>query len=118
MPITCPFAIAPADVIISALALACLYPVIQYLRLLYHLPTRPCREAQIAAGVVAAPNVQGPSVAQDPVAEAPLVVDPFLEAVEVAVVVSHPENRAGMCPVWHYLVFLIPPLLHRAHIFV
>jgi hypothetical protein len=52
---------------------------------------------------VAARNVEGPSVAQDPVAEAPLVVDPYLEAVEVAVVVSLPENRAGMCPVWHYL---------------
>jgi len=45
---------------------------------------------------VAGRNVEGVCVVRVPAAEAFLVVAPYLEAAEVAVVDSYPENRAGM----------------------
>lgn len=75
-------------------------------------PTKSCREVQIAAEVVAVRNVEDPSVVA-PVAEAPPVV-PRL-AAEVAEAVSHPENRAGMCPVWRYHLLHLFFVPHHTH---
>jgi hypothetical protein len=78
------------------------------------LGLKSCREVEIV------PEVEQ-AVAQVQAEEAlPLVVVQALEAAEVAVVVSHPENKAGLCPARHFclstLTHVFPAFLRRVNL--